>query len=234
MRKFLISIILLQAVIVKAQTASEIHNKDTINTWEIGTDLLWLIDKNQVPATSLFVRYNFTNKKNKQMAWRLRLGVNTSRKDSSQIADPQDNEKYIFAPYLRSGIEWQNKTSAKSLVFYGVDASLSYSQEKIKTIVTTIPPPGVLSQEINKTLEAGLIGFIGFKYEPTAWFALSIESSLNIFYTIRRDEFKTTSIDFPDDEGFHGFIHTNEINIKFTPITIINLSFYLNRTNYEN
>jgi len=75
MRKFLISIILLQTVIVKAQTASEIHNKDTINTWEIGTDLLWLIDKNQVPATSLLI-----NKISK--AWRLRLGVNTSRMDN--------------------------------------------------------------------------------------------------------------------------------------------------------
>lgn len=66
------------------------------------------------------------------------------------------------------------------------------------------------------------------------WLALSIESSLNIFYTLRRDEFKTTSIDFPNDEGVHGFIHTNEFNIKFTPITIINLSFYLNQINYEN
>lgn len=171
MKRFLISIILLQSVIVKAQTSSEITKKGAINTWEIGTDLLWIIDKNQVPATSLFGRYNLTNKKNKQMAWRLRLGVNTSRKDSSQIADPQNNEKHIFAPYLRLGVEWQNKTSTNSSVFYGIDASISYFQEKIKTIVTTVPPPGRLYQEKNKTLETGLIGFIGFKYEPTSWLA---------------------------------------------------------------
>lgn len=91
MRRFLISIILLQAFVAKAQTNSEIYNKNTINSWEIGTDLLWLIDKNQVPA-NLFVRSNFTNKKNKLRAWRLRLGLAMSYRDSIDIGDPLAKE----------------------------------------------------------------------------------------------------------------------------------------------
>jgi len=201
---------------------------DTIKSWEVGADLLWLIDKNQVP-TSVFVRSNYVTKKNKLRAWRLRLGMDLSINDSSQITNPQDNERDLFTPFVRVGYEWQYKVADKATFFYGADASLLYSKEKVIEVRTIVPPPGLLDQEINKTIEFGLIGFIGAKYQATGWLALSIESSLNIIYRIRRDEFKTTSIDFPNAQGSFGFIHVNELVINFLPITVINISFNINR-----
>src|SRR5690606_34787895 len=54
-------------------------------TWEIGTDLLWLIDKNVLPATNIFIRKNLVTKNDRLTALRLRFGLDLNKMDSSQI-----------------------------------------------------------------------------------------------------------------------------------------------------
>ncbi|MCF6352652.1 MAG: hypothetical protein L3J06_06545 [Cyclobacteriaceae bacterium] len=226
-RKQTILMLILLNLLTCSLLAQDKKVEAMVSTWEIGTDLLWLIDKNQVPATSLFGRYNFTNKKNKQMAWRLRLGINTSRKDSSQIAAPQDNEKDIFAPYVQLGFEWQRSFNTKYLVFFGTDINFQYYQNKFSEIIYFDIGPR-LFQGTYKTITWGASGFIGFKYFLTNWLSLSLESSLNLNYRIRRDKDKVTLIDYPNSDGGKGEINVNELTIHFTPITVLNLSFYIN------
>jgi hypothetical protein len=200
--------------------------KDTLKSWEIGLDLLWLIDKNQLPSTTLFARYNFSNGKEEKRAWRFRLGIDNSTYDSTQINDPRDNEIDIISPYVRVGYEWQKAISEKASYFYGVDVSTLYSQYKSKIVI--YPGPNLL-QVTDKTWEFGVIPFIGFKYLPIKWFAISAESSLNVAYRIRREKDKVTDIDFPNDPGFNGKIDINELKISLVPMSVINLSFYLTK-----
>jgi hypothetical protein len=207
------------------QTKNKKVERDTTRQWEIGLDLLWLIDKNQVPSTSIFARYNFTKDKSKKRALRFRLGVNTNLYDSTQIVNPQDNEIDIFAPYIRPGFEWQQAINDKTSYFYGIDLSVLYYQNKFKKII--YPGPN-LFQGTYKTWELGAVGFIGFKYKPTKWIALSVESSFNLIYRIRRDEDKVTDINFPNDPGGRGKIDVNDLTVSFTPITVVNISYFLN------
>jgi hypothetical protein len=202
------------------------NKKDSLNSWEVGLDLLWLIEKNQVPATSLFARYNFASSKNEKRAWRFRLGIDNSTYDSAQINDPRDNEIDSISPYVRVGYEWQKAISERATYFYGVDVSTLYSQYKSKIVI--YPGPNLL-QVTDKTWEFGVIPFIGFKYRPIKWVAISAESSLNVAYRIRREKDKVTDIDFPNSSGGQGKIDVNDFSIQFLPITVINLSFYLTK-----
>lgn len=222
--KFILAFLILSTLTTHGQTRKKQNTRDTTSQWEIGLDLLWLINKNHVSPTTLFARYNFVNKKNEKRAWRFRLGVDNSTYDSAQIVDPRDNEIDIISPYLRIGYEWQREVSLKASYFYGIDASGLYSQYKVKRVL--YPGPNLL-QGTDKTWEFGLIPFIGFKYRPTKWLAISTESSLNFTYRIRREKNKITDINFPNSPGSQGKIDVNDFRIQFQPIAVINLSFYL-------
>jgi len=224
--KLLLIFSLLWTFTASGQVKKTSSEKDTTKQWEIGTDLLWLIDKNQVPPTSLFVRYNFVNIKNQKRAWRFRLGVDNSIYDSAQIVDTRDNEIDIISPYVRVGYEWQREINKKVSYFYGFDASILYSQYKAKIVYYA---PIRLLQETDRTWEFGAIPFIGFKYRPVNWLAVSTESSFNLIYRVRRQKSKFTDINFPNDPGSNGKIDVNELRTFFRPLTVINLSFYLNK-----
>ena len=62
--------------------------------WEIATDLLWLIDKNQIPASNIFVRKHITRENGKLGAQRLRVGV--SFDDNDGQFDDSDNYFGMF------------------------------------------------------------------------------------------------------------------------------------------
>lgn len=118
------------SVITTCGQAKEKKLNDSTNHWEIGLDLLWLINKNQLPATSIFGRYNFVNNNNQKRAWRFRLGINNKTYDSAQINDPRNNEFKTIAPYVRVGYEWQKAINEKVTYFYGADLTTSYSYKK--------------------------------------------------------------------------------------------------------
>jgi len=221
-------LILLLTISTYGQTKKKKNEGDTTRQWEIGLDLLWLVNKNLVPSTSLFARYNFVNKYNQKRAWRFRLGVNNKTYDSAQINDPRNNEINIMAPYVRLGYEWQKDINEKASYFYGTDIVSYYSHKKT---IQVLYPGSNLLQATDETWGFGVSPFIGFKYRPISWLALSAESSLNFMYRIRRERDKVTDINFPNSSGLQGKIDVNDFNILFSPITVINLSFYFNKYN---
>jgi hypothetical protein len=222
----IVALLILLMTVGYGQVRKTEKEKDTTRQWELGLDLLWLIDKNQVPSTSLFARYNFVNKKSKQRALRFRLGVDNSTYDSAQINDPRDNEIDIISPYLRVGYEWQREINQKSSYFFGVDCSMLFSRYKAKQVI--YPGPN-LYQVTDRTWIFGIAPIIGLKYSPLGWICISIESSLNLTYRIRREDDKITDINFPNSPGGRGKIDVNNFDIHFLPITVINLSFFLNK-----
>jgi hypothetical protein len=222
----IVALLILLMTVGYGQVRKTEKEKDTTRQWELGLDLLWLIDKNQVPATSLFARYNFVNKKSQQRALRFRVGVDNITYDSAQIDVPMNDKIDIFSPYLRIGYEWQREINQKASYFFGVDLSGKYSQYKANIVYYG---PIRLLQETDKKWEFGIIPFIGFKYNPVSWLALSSESSISIIYRVRRQKYKFTDIDFPNDPGSNGKIDVNELKVSFLPLTVINLCFYLNK-----
>ncbi len=230
MKKILIAIVLFQTFIANAQTSSEPHNKDTISTWEIGIDLLWLIDKNQVPATSIFGRYSYNYKSNKSNAIRFRLGLNNRPKyDSIQIDEPRPSTRITGNTYIQFGYEWQNQISSGTTVFWGADLYVNYLREEFETLIYPSNVSIALLQGYYKTWNVGAMGFIGIKYSPKNWIAFSLESSIRVNYRARRDKSKVTDVDFPDADGSQSSIDINDFTYEILPITVVNICIMINK-----
>ena len=219
----LVIALVLLSIIAFGQANEKKSQSDSTNQWEIGLDLLWLIDKNQVPAKSIFIRRNFVDAAGKHKAWRLRIGVDNSYYDSTQTDGILPHDIDVNSILIRPGFEWQKKLSSKYTFFYGSDVHLFYWQEKFKKIYTIVPEP-MLFTGTYKTWEVGLVGFLGFKYFPNKWFSISSESSLNLIYRLRRDESNTGSAAYPASSG-HSNLSVDELKINVFPISVINLCF---------
>ena len=216
--KLILPLLALLSLTANGQAKKEQIKKDTTRNWEVGLDLLWLINKNQLPATSIFARYNFVTKTGKHRALRFRLGVDNSYYDSSQINGLLPNKSDIIAPFARIGYEWQVPANKQFMFFYGADANIFFYQNKFDRILTTIQPVFQYSGTFT-TWELGAVGFLGFKYRPTNWLSVSTESTFAAIYRIKRDEVQ--------DAG-QGEINVNEFKMNFIPIAVINLCFTIN------
>jgi hypothetical protein len=216
---------------------SELHGQDTLANndkdttmlhWEIGLDLLWLIDKHEIPPTSLFLRYNFYDKKGNAKALRFRIGLHLQSYDSINLGDARPSIANVTHPYLRLGYEWQQKINNEFWFFYGFDLSAQYYHIKSKRLIyfTDIGPR--LLQVTDKTWQFGIFPLVGFKYHPTKWFSISLESTVNFSYRMRSYFHKTTTLEFPDRLGGHWGIDANDFKTTIQPISVINFSYFFN------
>lgn len=207
---------------------NNLENYFTKESWEVGTDLLWLIDKNQLPANNLFFRRNYTAKQGTRHAWRLRLGVDISLRDSVNINDPIDNELNETYLLILLGHEWQYLVDKKALLYFGGDAQFSYDRRYENRILSLIDPPpsGSLYQETRTIYIPGVIGFLGARYHPRPWVAISLESNLEILYRIRRNPSKVTQIETPDVRGGRDLRDSESVIIRILPISILTISFH--------
>ncbi|QSE98252.1 hypothetical protein [Fulvivirga lutea] len=226
LNKLILLLLILPTIAAHGQSEKNVADIDSTKSWEVGTDLLWLIDKNTLPATSLFARYNYLSKKGSSKAIRLRIGIENNMYDSSQVLNSLPRTEDSFSLLLRPGLEFKRILSPQSIFFYGMDAHfLLYSQDF--RFVTSIAPDPSLYEGTDKTTELGLIPFIGVKYQPVVWLAVSLESSLNAVYRIRRYTDQTGTVTSPG-QG-RGEINVDDFKINIDPITVLNLSIIINR-----
>jgi hypothetical protein len=140
--------------------AQDKHDSLTRYKWEIGTDLLWLIDKNTLPPTSIFVRRH-----TEKGAWRLRVGYNYQNNERRlfDTLDLYQTEQHEVL--FRMGYE-QKRNQKKFQLFYGTDIHLGYVYQKQDDYYDTDTNPGIDSRTFGnrKTLGIGLVTFIGLKY----------------------------------------------------------------------
>lgn len=184
--------------------------------WEIGTDLLWLIDKNTLPKYSLLVR----RKIGQHGAIRLRGGYT---KKSVQPHFPNENEDNQYS-LIRIGYEYQKNLSlkngsVKSLVYGGLDLFSRYQFDSFQLENTITNPGQVLVVRVNETTnDKGGAAFIGFKYFLTTYISLSAESS-----------FQLSSLQFSSRgsaPGFNSGIDYTVGTYQFLPLNTINFSFH--------
>ena len=159
LKNYILCIILLVSVSSKSigQTKDSNPNQYILTeSWEIGTDLLWLINKNQLPPSNIFVRRNLETQKGTRHGWRLRVGADVSIRDSVNVTDPIDNELNETYLLLQIGHEWQYSVSEKALLYFGADLSFSFKRRLENKILGLADPR--LSQD-TKTIYSWLIRF---------------------------------------------------------------------------
>ncbi len=198
--------------------------------WEVGTDLLWLINKNTLPATAVFIRRNVQPKNHLPGAIRLRLGMDWSKQDSTiSYPKPTDKESKI-APFIRIGYEWQH-AKGRYQFYYGLDGHFAYA--KTTTNLTVLAAAAYSYEGIEKILTIGPVGFGGVKFFLSSHLSLSAEASYSIFYNHLE---KTTEYwPYPNTDpppgppyvaNSHSFIKVNYWQGKLNPIYILNINYH--------
>lgn len=186
--------------------------------WEVGMDLLWLIDKNTLPKYTLLVRRQI----GQHGAIRLRGGY---LKNSNYLAFRELN--YNTASLIRIGYEYQKplstlKGNTKSMLYGGVDYFWRYENNlyEIYNVQTPAPTTGTGLATHDITHERGGAAFIGFKYFVTSYLSFSVESS-----------FQISHVDYSQEEqGFNSAYYAyNELprdSYQFLPLNTLMLSFH--------
>jgi len=194
--------------------------------WDVGTDLLWLIDKNTLAATSVFVRYNVTPEKHIPGAVRFRVGMdfNTFHTEFYNKVDPEDRK--TISPLVRIGYEWQHQ-QGRCQFFYGADVHLMYSVTHFELIDSdTDAGESILFRHKDMAWEAGPVGFVGFKYFLSPHISFSTEVSYSVIYRYRKFEDTSRLLNDPEGSGGIGTIDDRIVNGKFSPLSVINFSYH--------
>jgi hypothetical protein len=183
----LIGLCLLFASNAFAQTSDSLL--PTCLRYEVATDLLWLIDKNNVPRTSLFFRYNF---RNRSQALRFRVGMENKRENSQRSVD--DSITFIYEPARRRsyavsvGYEWQ-KPFKEWLLYSGVDLNFRYA-DTLSFVPNKRHWVNYEAKYSEHSFIYGTSGFIGCKYFVNSKMAISFESCFSINYRKSYAEFE--------------------------------------------
>lgn len=199
--------------------------KDSITRykWEVGTDLLWLIDKNSAPRNSVFIRRNFTTKNGKLRAWRLRVSGKLYLDKSDDGATAFDSlEIQDYAMFIRTGYEWQ-KQYGKFQLNYGIDAHFSWEKTKAegaRQVEINGMPVTVLTSYYSQTWQSGLVPFVGAKYFITPRWGLSAEANITAYY----QHYNWLS----RSGGGFGRKDLKSFNLSFNPFYVLQLSYFFN------
>lgn len=196
--------------------------------WEIATDLLWLIDKNQIPASNIFVRKHVTRENGKLGAWRLRVGVSVDDNNNEVSHKANDSTGYdqqTFSITIRSGFEWQKKLDNKFFLFYGIDGQLEGYKNDSDYITIATSPHRIKVNRDDYRVSVGMIGLVGLRYQLNRRVSLSLES--NVIFSINKSIQKIDIYSYPDDVFIDWSKYDDKNwNLKFTPISVLNFSYH--------
>ena len=198
-------------------------------TWEIGTDMLWLIGKENIPYSIFLKNHRNKLKKNEfktiKYAYRLRLGLDFTKPLNNNTQIYYQNITYQFYSnlniYFRPGYEIKKPLKSFEVLF-GLDIPVNYSSSDVRTISFT---SGV-QQEVeskSKGIYLGVAPVIGVSYTLAKSIKFTLESSLDILYGQGNQKDRIIS---PDQQLLLNSSH-NDINIYFFPIHTINISVLL-------
>jgi hypothetical protein len=221
--KKLLSIILLM-MICYSHAMSQQRKTETPkierHKWDVGLDLLWLIDKNVVPP-SLFLRLN-TEKKGQLAAYRFRIGGDYTERlnvvDSLSTTMLQTN----LNTFLCVGKEWQKQWEQFQL-FYGTDIFLNFGY----AIVENARDEKGYFPRI-RTTSLGVSPLIGMRYFVHSNISFSTEAHFNFYY---REEYRRVvdrNNPQPSPEG-HTYSIVNRFQhfkMDINPIYTLNLTYH--------
>lgn len=197
------------------------------NNWEIGLDVLALFNKNDLPTTSLFARYNYAQTTQTGKAWRARFGftAETGTRELPLIWSGKETRD-AHGPYLSLGHEWQRK-AGRFRCFWGGDVSLGYYRLRYKILgyPYILGTQGEVAQ--GKEIELGAYILMGGQYALNAHLSLSIESTIRGDYYWSHYTYDLRDLTGPPND-INGDDRERSFYYKISPFQTINLIFSLN------
>ncbi len=212
------TLLLLTWLLIGSNLAAQTTDTDKPK-WEIGTDLLWLINKNTLPEYSLLVRRQIGEKG----ALRSRIGIATSEANRS-IPRLWDKGNYM----IRIGYERHKQLEKNLIAYYGLDLHYSYSKKILESpVFNNWLTPLYLNEFLgaqgnyltSATRAIGLIGVVGFRYKLSNYLSVSAESNLNVY-----GGRQSLDVPFP---FYKSYTYVGYHEITISPISTINFSFHL-------
>jgi hypothetical protein len=225
--------LLLFASILFTATAIDCHAQNTkADTtfhphWEIGVDLLPLIDKENAPKNSLFARRNYFQKNGIGRAWRMRAGVEVEQRDFIDVGRWTPDTYRTYEPYLSIGHEWQH-ISKGFRWYYGMEGFGSYYRQKFEYL--NFPDISFREGGFNQEYRIGVAGLIGFQLKLANDIFIASESNLSAYY--RRYDFESDQL--PVGTGGHSEEQEKVFAIGFHPLFVINLIYSIKSKRHEN
>jgi hypothetical protein len=221
--------LLLSAMPLGAQSARRTASadSDTIfrKNWEVGLDLLGLVNENNVPKTSLFIRRTYAGSNHKSRAWRFRLGMDSEWLKGNDFEGIPTGEYNIYAPYFLIGHEWRHRLK-RSTWYFATDVSgMYYYGDRI------------VYQGLNnydevkvRNLQLSANGVLGYQVHVFGNLSLGIESVLTVTYWDEHVDVKPL-----DGGAFGGFGGDDRYQLltAIKPFMTINL-FYSLQTHKKN
>ena len=200
--------------------------------WEIGVDLLPLIDKENAPKNSLFARRNYFQKNGLGRAWRLRAGMEVEVRDFSDVAHWTPSTFRTYAPYLTLGHEWQH-VSKGFRWFVGIEGSGSYAGKKDFYLSAFVLSDSLRQKVAVNEWSVGVSGIIGFQVRLSSNIWLSSEAALlsNFWhYHIKVDNYYRGIL----ATGFKSEDFDDIFSLKVQPMYVINLIYSIKSNRHEN
>ena len=192
--------------------------------WGVGLDLLWLVDKNNVPATSLFIRHNVSPENRLPGAWRLRAGLRLDKVNMEEADSLQSRNGQGITVLLQPGYEWQ-QWMGRHQVYYGADVRVQYSHSYREG--STVALDGIIipvNHQDNMVWEIGPVGFLGYQYFLSPHVAFSTEAAYQAFYRRSRSDVFIYRNETTQEENVGNSY--NERGGSFLPFYTVNINFY--------
>lgn len=189
-------------------SGSEI-NAQEFHKWEVGTDLLWLINKNTLPNYSILVRRKLTPTN----SLRVRLGGNLLETVGVRTRTVDTRSFIIRAGYERSLPLGENEDME-----FMVGGDLSYETERQNIPLSFVNNSNSQIYYItrSKYKEMGGVLFAGFRYYINSNLSTSFEANLK--FSKVRETVISTGIPFNEN--------VNSNKIAFIPLSVLNISYH--------
>lgn len=181
-KNYVLIVLMLLAYVAPIEVCAQDQDSLKLPRWEVGVDLLSLVDKNNYPEYSLFGRYRLNPTRDKAVYLRTRIGFSGSvYLDSLTAGNPVDYEERNFSPFIMLGLQKDLLNFGESRVYFATDLSLNLIWYNIQ--VGPISPENFQFQEgfesMRETKTSGHF-VIGYSYNFGGGLTISIESSVNL------------------------------------------------------
>ncbi len=196
--------------------------------WETAIDMLWLINKNQLSATSIFFRRHNGKQGTNSGALRFRVGLDADDRDSL-LGARRASGRYdqMLGVFIRVGYE-QQINKRRTQVFYGADVHFAYQYNRYTE-------KGYITVPFQKTrnTSVGLVGVGGVKYHISPYFAISLESTLSFIAGFGYEQNDVVRPETPDPNlpAIRDLrrVNSNDFTINLIPLTVVNACFNFKR-----
>lgn len=230
----LLLLVALSVQMTFAQKKTKLKDSIPKHRFEVGTDLLWLIDKNTLPAYTMQLKIH--NKPGKRDgAWRFKVGIDFEDNDSTEDFSVETIPPFWKFNKIRGvinvGYQFNHKNN-DFLIYYGCDSYFGIEYSHKDQYHSTYYDDRILADydsyyyDITRKSQYGLNFFIGFNYYLNKTISFSLESKLNAQYEIYKWEWGFyRHYNFTPDE-LYMFRKKNQFKVNLLPICLLNINIH--------